>query len=73
MSDSKALKPIIAHIVAHTENNVIGKDNEMPWHLPADLKYFKRVTMGKPVVMGRKTFESIGRALPGRILLFQHY
>lgn len=67
MSESTIIKPSIAHIVAHTENRVIGKDNKMPWHLPADLKYFKRVTMGKPVVMGRKTFESIGRALPGRL------
>lgn len=47
-------------------NRVIGKDNQMPWHLPADLRHFKAVTLGKPVVMGRKTFESIGRALPGR-------
>lgn len=53
-------------IVAAAENGVIGKDNQMPWHLPEDLKYFKRITMGKPVVMGRKTFESIGRPLPGR-------
>lgn len=47
-------------------NRVIGKDNAMPWHLPADLRHFKTITMGKPVIMGRKTFESIGRALPGR-------
>lgn len=53
-------------IVAMADNNVIGKDNQMPWHLPEDLKYFKRVTMAKPVIMGRKTFESIGRPLPGR-------
>ena len=53
-------------IVAVAANGVIGKDNKMPWHLSEDLKYFKRVTMGKPVVMGRKTFESIGRPLPGR-------
>lgn len=53
-------------IVAAAENGVIGKDNQMPWHLPEDLKYFKRITMGKPVVMGRKTFESIGKPLPGR-------
>lgn len=56
----------ISLIVARSQNNVIGKDNKMPWHLPADLKHFKAVTMGKPIVMGRKTFESIGRALPGR-------
>ena len=48
------------------KNRVIGKDNQMPWHLPADLKHFKSVTMSKPIVMGRKTFESIGRPLPGR-------
>lgn len=53
-------------IVAMANNNVIGVDNDLPWHLPADLKYFKLTTMGKPIVMGRKTFESIGRPLPGR-------
>ena len=47
-------------------NRVIGKDNKMPWHLSADLKFFKKMTMKKPVIMGRKTFESIGRPLPGR-------
>lgn len=56
----------IALIVARAENGVIGVDNQLPWHLPRDLKYFKQVTMGKPVVMGRKTFESIGQPLPGR-------
>ncbi len=53
-------------IVAMAANNVIGVDNQLPWHLSADLKYFKTVTMGKPIIMGRKTFQSIGRALPGR-------
>ena len=53
-------------IVAHANNRVIGKDNNMPWHLPADLAYFKKITLGKPIVMGRKTFDSIGRPLPGR-------
>lgn len=53
-------------IVAQAENRAIGKENQMPWHLPEDLRYFKHVTMGKPVIMGRKTFESIGRPLPGR-------
>jgi dihydrofolate reductase len=53
-------------IVARASNGVIGKDNQLPWHLPADLKHFKAITMGKPIVMGRKTFESIGRPLPGR-------
>lgn len=53
-------------IVATAKHNVIGKDNDMPWHLPADLAYFKKVTLGKPIIMGRKTYESIGRPLPGR-------
>ncbi len=56
----------VSMIVAMAENRVIGLDGAMPWHISADLKYFKRVTMGAPVVMGRKTYESIGRALPGR-------
>lgn len=54
-------------IAAMAENRVIGKDNQMPWHLPADFVWFKKCTMGKPVVMGRKTYESIGRPLPGRM------
>lgn len=54
-------------IVTTTQNNVIGKDNQMPWHLPADLAWFRQNTTGKPVIMGRKTFESIGRPLPKRI------
>ncbi|MDG1121371.1 MAG: type 3 dihydrofolate reductase [Glaciecola sp.] len=53
-------------IVAMAHNRIIGADNDMPWHLPADLQHFRRTTMGKPVVMGRKTYESIGKALPGR-------
>jgi dihydrofolate reductase len=53
-------------IVAVAKNGVIGRTNQLPWHLPADLRYFKRVTMGKPVVMGRKTYDSIGKPLPGR-------
>ncbi|MCF6143907.1 type 3 dihydrofolate reductase [Pseudoalteromonas sp. S1727] len=53
-------------IAAMANNRVIGQDNNMPWHLPADLQHFKAVTMSKPVIMGRKTFESIGRPLPGR-------
>lgn len=56
----------ISMIVAMGENHAIGKDGGMPWHLPADLKYFKQVTMGKPIIMGRRTFESIGKPLPGR-------
>ncbi|MFC5076608.1 Dihydrofolate reductase type 3 [Vibrio thalassae] len=57
---------IISMIAAMAENRVIGKDNQMPWHLPADFMWFKKCTMGKPVIMGRKTYESIGRPLPGR-------
>jgi dihydrofolate reductase len=53
-------------VVAASDNDVIGRDNALPWHQPADLAYFKRVTMGKPILMGRRTFESIGRPLPGR-------
>jgi len=57
---------ILSLIVARAANGVIGKDNGMPWHLPADLAHFKRTTLGKPVIMGRRTWESIGRPLPGR-------
>lgn len=53
-------------IVAMSENRVIGKNNQLPWHLPNDLKHFKAITMGKIIIMGRKTYESIGRVLPGR-------
>lgn len=56
----------ITFIVAATENNVIGKGNKMPWHLPNDLKYFKKNTLEHSVVMGRKTFESLGKPLPDR-------
>lgn len=56
----------ISIIAAMTEKRVIGVNNQLPWHLPADLKRFKQLTLGKPIIMGRKTFESIGRALPGR-------
>lgn len=56
----------ISIIVAMAKNKVIGVDGTLPWHLSSDLKNFKRVTMGKPIVMGRKTYESIGRPLPGR-------
>jgi len=57
---------MISIVVATGKNNAIGLDNQMPWHLPADLKYFKDLTTGHPVIMGRKTFESIGKALPNR-------
>lgn len=53
-------------IVAQTENRVIGKNNAMPWHLPKDLRHFKATTLGYPVIMGRNTYHSIGKALPGR-------
>jgi len=56
----------LSTIVAMAKNNVIGAHNDLPWHLPADLKYFKAVTLGKPIIMGRKTFDSIGKPLPGR-------
>jgi dihydrofolate reductase len=56
----------VSLIVAVSRNGVIGLNNQLPWHLPEDLKYFKSVTMGKPLIMGRKTFDSIGRPLPGR-------
>lgn len=57
---------IVSAIVAMSRNGVIGKDNQIPWYLPADLKYFKKTTLGHHVIMGRKSFESIGRPLPNR-------
>lgn len=57
----------LALIVAVAKNGVIGKDGGLPWHVPEDLKHFKSVTTGHPILMGRKTFESIGRPLPGRV------
>lgn len=57
---------ILSLLVAADEKNVIGKDNKLPWHLPNDLKYFRNQTWAMPVLMGRKTFESIGKPLPGR-------
>lgn len=59
-------KPKIIIVVAYSNNMVIGKNNQLPWKLPNDLAHFKRVTMGHPIIMGRKTWESIGRPLPGR-------
>ncbi|WP_286917671.1 MULTISPECIES: dihydrofolate reductase [Pseudomonas] len=56
-------------IAALAENRVIGIDNSMPWHLPGDFKYFKATTLGKPIIMGRKTWDSLGRPLPGRLNL----
>ncbi len=57
---------MLSLIVAVAANGVIGRDNQLPWRIPEDLRYFKRITLGKPVVMGRKTFDSIGKPLPGR-------
>jgi dihydrofolate reductase len=58
--------PLLSLLVAASENGVIGRDSGMPWHLPDDLKHFKALTLGKPVLMGRRTYQSIGRPLPGR-------
>lgn len=63
----RQLQKPVSLIVAATENNVIGRDNQMPWHLPNELQYFKATTMGKPIIMGRKTWDSLGRPLPGRL------
>lgn len=59
-------QPILSAILAMSENRVIGNHNQLPWHLPADLKHFKNITTGHPILMGRKTYESIGRPLPNR-------
>jgi dihydrofolate reductase len=58
---------ILSAIVAVDKHNAIGKDNQLPWHLPDDLKFFKRTTVGKPVIMGRNTYESMGKQLKGRL------
>lgn len=63
---SRGHQPKIAFIVAVAENGVIGRGGTLPWHVPSDLKTFKRLTLGKPVIMGRKTYVSIGKPLPGR-------
>jgi dihydrofolate reductase len=60
-------QPILSAIVAMAENRIIGKNNQLPWHLPADLKHFKTITTGHPILMGRKTHESIGKPLPNRL------
>jgi len=60
------MAPEITLVVARADNGVIGKDGKLPWHLPADLRHFKEVTMGTPMVMGRRTFESLPGLLPGR-------
>ncbi|HUG58195.1 MAG TPA: dihydrofolate reductase [Candidimonas sp.] len=59
-------KPLVQLVVAYSDNRAIGRDNTLPWRLPADLAHFKRVTLGQPIVMGRNTWESLGRPLPGR-------
>lgn len=59
-------EPVIAMMMAMDKNKLIGSDGGMPWHIPGEQAYFKRVTMGKPIIMGRKTFDSIGKPLPGR-------
>ena len=67
MTENKTKKPVVlSSIVATAKNNAIGKDNGMIWHLPEDLKYFKKTTLGKPILMGRKSYESLGKPLPGR-------
>jgi dihydrofolate reductase len=63
---SEPERPLISLIVAMAQNGVIGRDNALPWRLPEDLKRFKEFTLGKPILMGRRTFEAIGRPLPGR-------
>ncbi|WP_163647560.1 dihydrofolate reductase [Modicisalibacter sp. 'Wilcox'] len=67
LDDRHATLVPVAMIAAVSRNGVIGVDNQLPWYLPEDLKFFKRMTQGKPLVMGRKTHQSIGRALPGRL------
>jgi dihydrofolate reductase len=59
-------KPVLSLVAAVAENGVIGHAGRLPWHLPADLKHFRETTLGKPMLMGRRTFDSIGKALPGR-------
>lgn len=61
-----APSPVLTHVLAATARGIIGRDGGMPWRLPSDLKRFRQVTMGKPVIMGRKTFQSIGKPLAGR-------
>ncbi len=62
-----ANKPLIQIVVAYARNRIIGRENGLPWRLPGDLAHFKRSTMGSPIIMGRKTWESLGRPLPGRL------
>jgi len=69
MSDGGSDRPDIALVVAHDRRRAIGRGGALPWHLPDDLRRFKSLTLGKPVLMGRKTAQAIGRALPGRLNL----
>lgn len=66
MAEASRTTPRISLVVARADNGIIGRNNTLPWRLPADLKHFKQLTVGKPVIMGRKTFESIGKPLPAR-------
>ncbi|MGV1015415.1 MAG: dihydrofolate reductase, partial [Methyloceanibacter sp.] len=67
MSAAKqAAEPVVALVVAMAKNRAIGLNGNLPWHLGSDMRYFRQITMGKPIVMGRLTFKSLGRALPGR-------
>lgn len=66
MSIATQFTPRLEFVVAVARNGAIGRENALPWRLPADLRHFKRLTMGKPILMGRRTFDSIGRPLPGR-------
>ncbi|MEM7570675.1 MAG: dihydrofolate reductase [Pseudomonadota bacterium] len=66
MSLRRHPKPKVSMILARASNGVIGRDGDLPWRLPADLKHFKKLTVGKPIIMGRKTWDSLGKALPGR-------
>jgi len=67
MSNARRRPLSIEFVVAASDNDVIGRGNLLPWHLPDDLKRFKSLTLGKPILMGRKTYQSIGKALPGRL------
>lgn len=66
MSSASGKKIILSMAMAMDKNKLLGKDNSMPWHIPGEQVHFKAITMGKPIIMGRKTFDSIGRPLPGR-------
>ena len=69
LDSRKNTKLVVAHIAAMAENRVIGRSGGMPWHIPEDFKFFKETTMGHAMIMGRKTWDSIGRVLPGRITI----